>query len=231
MDEFEKEFSKLNISTRTDALLAYIYYLLAKWDFQTTQQLHLPMPDVFVAEYRHAQSSLTFTAKFVSLGHKLILHLHCNQTNTTQSSEVDAQDFVQSEPLDSEGNRVGCRQLYCRLSQLQERIRRELVDGAVPEHTELGHSSRPPHEEETQRGGFKRDLPRFPTPQTNPHFERGSSHPPIRPPFAIGDADRNPIPGRVNPAGGMLIGPQHPGFFSPNSPDFNEEVNPAYLPP
>lgn len=48
-----------------------------------------------------------------------------------------------------------------------------------------------------------------------------------RPPFSIGEGDRNPFPGAFGPSSGMFMGPDHPGFTGSPSRPFGS----AFLPP
>lgn len=159
----------------------------------------LSFPINEVASVEYKRGQLNFSVKYLIMVDRIILNCLCLETKALQSCEVVINDFVQN------GNRLG------NLDLMKTKIR-DLVHKLLT-RTEMSGSS--------GCSDIKNSFPQIPNIYSDPR------HP--NPPFSIGENDRNPLVGPANPGGGMIFGPDHPGFIQPFRP--GRPQNPAFLPP
>eukprot|EP00668_Euglena_longa_P001199 GGOE01001422.1.p1 GENE.GGOE01001422.1~~GGOE01001422.1.p1 ORF type:complete len:272 (-),score=53.13 GGOE01001422.1:318-1091(-) len=163
--------------------------------------------------YRHESSSLTFTVKMLSMGPKLII--------LGTANEDPKQQVLQME-LRLEDHVALPQHELIHAAELENAVQHQFAERLVPRERPTACEWEPPRAPPQRPDMILRD------PLRNQHdmYPHGN-------PFAVGRGDLHPLGGVLGPpgaAGGILIGPNHPGFGIPREP-FGPGVPPGNRPP
>lgn len=260
------------LTTKHEALILYILYYLQKLEFHGATKPTFPITDLYTSEYKHIQSALTFVLKIVVFGDRLLVHCLVRESGELFTSEVRVEEYVlqvkskdknggengdDGENGDGEAGRYSWREMFVGLNQLESQIGKEIIDKILPGYRKSGTPTAASGNSTTEsatstasnQGGTagERPMPRLERPpsQFPPVYGDPLRSRPPSAPFSIGSEDLNPVAGVFGPAGGMTIGPDHPGFANPPNHPYSDPYNnpynnpygsrgrpnPAFLPP